>query len=212
MISKKTVVVASGNAGKVREFSKYFSDLGFHVKSMFDYAHLPEVIEDGETFFENALKKAKTVAHALQQPVLADDSGLAVDRLDGAPGVYSARYAGEDADDERNNQKLIKELTKLYPKLDSDWDTVSNEPVLLSTARFICTLVLYDPKTDIMIDAVGKWEGAIIAEPRGDGGFGYDPHFYIPALGKTAAQLDPDTKNKISHRGKALQQLLQKLS
>jgi len=199
------LIVATKNQGKVREFQHAFAPLGLTVKSMFDYPDLPDVVEDGTTFAENALKKAKTVGDALGFPVLADDSGLCVDALGGRPGVYSARYAGEGAEDRDNNLKLLSELEQLKQGEDT------GQP-LLSTARFVCALSLYDPSTGVELTAEGTAEGWITSEPAGGGGFGYDPLFYLPDYGKTMAELTLEEKQAISHRGAALRLLTEKLS
>ncbi|MDQ0194647.1 XTP/dITP diphosphatase [Paenibacillus wynnii] len=199
------LIVATKNQGKVREFEHAFAPLGLSVKSMFDYPDLPDVVEDGATFAENALKKAKTVADALGFPVLADDSGLCVDALEGRPGVYSARYAGEDAGDSDNNLKLLSELEELKQGEDT------GQP-LLSTARFVCALSLYDPASGQELTAEGTVEGWITSEPAGGGGFGYDPLFYLSDYGKTMAELTLTEKQLISHRGAALRLLTEKLS
>lgn len=198
-----TVLVATRNAGKTREFALAFSTLGIKVKSLADYPAIPDVEEDGDTFLENALKKAKTVAELLNIPVLADDSGLCVDRLNGEPGVYSARYAGEHGNDEANNAKLIASLRAL--------PTAENEHGL-SPAQFVCALVLYDPASKRAYEALGTVDGVIIDEPRGSNGFGYDPLFYVPSYGRTMAELTPEEKQRISHRGEALRMLTQRLS
>ncbi|MFS0860158.1 XTP/dITP diphosphatase [Paenibacillus taichungensis] len=198
------IIVATRNAGKVREFAHAFAPLGKEVKSMFDYPELPDVVEDGVTFAENAWKKAKTVGDALGLPVLADDSGLCVDLLDGDPGVYSARYAGEGATDEKNNAKLLEALESLK----SGEDT---EQPLLSPASFVCALVLYDPATGHKYEAEGTAEGWITAEAAGGGGFGYDPLFYVPEYEMTMAELTLEQKQAISHRGNALRALVSSL-
>ncbi|MRN56163.1 XTP/dITP diphosphatase [Paenibacillus monticola] len=203
--SSGILIVATKNKGKVREFQHAFAPLGLTVKSMFDYADLPDVVEDGVTFAENALKKAKTVGDILGLSVLADDSGLCVDSLDGRPGVYSARYAGEGATDSDNNLLLLSELEEL--KLGEDTD----QP-LLSTARFVCALSLYDPATGQELTAEGSVEGWITSEPAGAGGFGYDPLFYLSDYAKTMAELTLEEKQKISHRGAALRLLTEKLA
>lgn len=199
------LIVATKNKGKVREFQHAFAPLGLTVKSMFDYPDLPDVVEDGATFAENAYKKSKTVGDALGYPVLADDSGLCVDALDGRPGVYSARYAGGDATDQDNNLKLLSELEGLKQGEDT------GQP-LLSTARFVCALSLYDPDTGREITAEGTVEGWITSEPSGAGGFGYDPLFYLAEHEKTMAELILEEKQKISHRGAALRLLTEKLA
>ncbi len=200
-LTGKMVIVATKNKGKVKEFAHAFSELGLEVRSMFDYPDLPDIVEDGSTFAENAFKKAKTVADALGVPVLADDSGLCVDRLDGAPGVYSARYAGEDATDADNNAKLLHELGELQ------WGEDTEQP-LLSTARFVCNLVLYDPMAGRTWTTEGTVEGWITAMPSGAGGFGYDPLFYLPEQQQTMATLTIEQKQAISHRGEALRKLI----
>ncbi|MDR9748974.1 XTP/dITP diphosphatase [Paenibacillus taichungensis] len=198
------IIVATRNAGKVREFAHAFAPLGKEVKSMFDYPELPDVVEDGVTFAENAWKKAKTVGDALVLPVLADDSGLCVDLLDGDPGVYSARYAGEGATDAKNNAKLLEALESLK----SGEDT---EQPLLSPASFVCALVLYDPATGHKYEAEGTAEGWITAQAAGAGGFGYDPLFYVPEYEMTMAELTLEQKQAISHRGHALRALVSSL-
>ncbi|WP_028594154.1 RdgB/HAM1 family non-canonical purine NTP pyrophosphatase [Paenibacillus assamensis] len=207
-----TILVATRNAGKVREFTLAFSALGLQVKSLADYPLIPDVEEDGETFLENAFKKAMTVAEALRIPVLADDSGLAVERLQGEPGVYSARYAGEHGNDEANNARLINNLQVL--KADSEQYVLADgeEAVGLSAAQFVCALVLYDPNTKQSYEAVGTCDGVIVEQPRGNYGFGYDPHFYVPSYERTMAELAPEEKQRISHRGEALRLLMQRLS
>ncbi|MNN41511.1 dITP/XTP pyrophosphatase [compost metagenome] len=172
---------------------------------MFDYPQLPDVVEDGATFAENAFKKSKAVGEALGLPVLADDSGLCVDALDGRPGVYSARYAGEGARDEDNNLKLLSELEGLKQGEDT------GQP-LLSPARFVCALSLYDPADGQELTAEGTVEGWITSEPAGGGGFGYDPLFYLPEYEKTMAELTLEEKQKISHRGMALRLLTDKVA
>jgi XTP/dITP diphosphohydrolase len=199
------LIVATKNKGKVREFEHAFAPLGLAVRSMFDYPDLPDVVEDGTTFAENALKKSKAVGDALGLPVLADDSGLCVDALDGRPGVYSARYAGEGAQDEDNNLKLLSELERLKQGEDT------GQP-LLSTARFVCALSLYDPADGQELTAEGTVEGWITSEPAGGGGFGYDPLFYLSEYERTMAELTLEEKQKISHRGTALRLLTDKLA
>ncbi|MFD2703071.1 XTP/dITP diphosphatase [Paenibacillus shunpengii] len=203
-LDSPVIIVATKNKGKVREFAHAFARIGKEVKSMYDYPDVPDVVEDGMTFAENAWKKAKAVGDALGLPVLADDSGLCVDLLDGAPGVYSARYAGEGAADADNNEKLLSELESR--KLGED-----TEQPLLSPARFVCSLVLYDPATGEKLESYGTVEGFITSETAGCGGFGYDPLFYLPSYEKTMAELSMDQKQAISHRGAALRDLMTKL-
>lgn len=198
------IIVATRNKGKVKEFAHALAFLGKPVLSMYDYPDVPEVVEDGETFVDNVRKKAKTVGDLLGLPVLADDSGLCVDQLDGAPGVYSARYAGEGATDETNNIKLLRELEQLHQGEDT-------EQPLLSPARFECHLALYDPADGQFVEASGTVEGWITSQPAGGGGFGYDPLFYLPAYEKTMAELTLTEKQAISHRGAALRELTEKL-
>ncbi|GGH33764.1 XTP/dITP diphosphatase [Paenibacillus segetis] len=207
MIDKEAtaIIVATRNQGKVKEFAHALEFMGKPVRSMYDYPEVPEVVEDGETFADNARKKAKTVGDLLGQPVLADDSGLCVDKLDGAPGVYSARYAGEGATDEENNVKLLQELEELQQGEDT-------EQPLLSTGRFVCHLALYNPADGQFIEASGSVEGWITSQPSGGGGFGYDPLFYLPTYEKTMAELTMEEKQAISHRGAALRELAEKLN
>jgi len=202
----KTIVIATKNAGKVKEFAHAFAKLGIEVKSLLDYPQIPDIPEDGDTFIDNAKQKAETAGKALNVPVLADDSGLAVDALEGAPGVYSARYAGVGANDERNNSKLIAELQKLGASLDEA--PLPDGSRLLSRAQFCCALALYDPSNEQFIIAEGKVEGLITDRPHGNEGFGYDPFFYLPQLECSMAELTKEEKGKISHRGEALKQLV----
>ena len=186
------IVFASGNEGKVREIREMLEGMGIELVSLSHYAHVPEIVEDGKSFLENALKKAKIVSEFTGETVLADDSGLQVDVLGGEPGIYSSRYAGEKATDEENNAALLAKL--------------KNIPQEKRTAFFRCVLVLY--KRDGSYDYFeGKWNGQIIDERRGNNGFGYDPIFFVPELKKTAAELPAEIKNKVSHRGQAFAQL-----
>ncbi|MEI7025200.1 XTP/dITP diphosphatase [Paenibacillus sp. y28] len=203
---EQTLVVATGNKGKLREFTSLFAPFGITVRSLADYPQVGEIAEDGDTFAANAEIKARAVAAVTRLPVLADDSGLCVDALDGAPGVYSARYAGEPSDDAANNAKLLRELSQLAADTGAE-----RQGPLLSTARFVCALALYFPGRDSLLLAEGACEGWITSQPGGEGGFGYDPLFYIPAYDKTLAQLTPEEKNAVSHRGQALRALLDRL-
>ncbi|MGQ5523498.1 RdgB/HAM1 family non-canonical purine NTP pyrophosphatase [Chitinimonas sp. PSY-7] len=191
----KKLVLASNNAGKLKEFSRLFASLDIELIPQ-GQLDVSEAEEPHITFVENALAKARHAAAATGLPALADDSGICVPALGGAPGVYSARYAGEPKSDAQNNQKLVAALASSEDK----------------RAFYYAVLVLVrsadDPRPLIV---EGRLEGTIVAEPRGEGGFGYDPHFLIPALGKTAAELSPEEKNPISHRGRALATLLAKL-
>jgi XTP/dITP diphosphohydrolase len=189
-------VVATSNPGKVREIAEILADAPVELVSLVAFGELPDVVEDGATFMENAIKKALHFARLTGEWTLADDSGLEVDALGGAPGVFSARYAGEPKDDAANNRKLIAELRGVPPER--------------RTSRFRCAAVLADGER-ILAMAEGTIEGVIIDQPRGANGFGYDPHFFVPALGRTTAELDPAHKNRISHRGQAVTVLLREL-
>ncbi len=183
------LVLATRNRGKVREIGSALAIPSLTFQSLNDFPDLPEVIEDGATFLENALKKARTVSEGLNFPVLSDDSGLVVDYLQGAPGIYSARFSGPEAIDQANNEKLLTLLQGV--------------PEEKRTARFICVLVYYDPSGQ-WFQTEGTCAGRIAPAPKGDQGFGYDPVFYLPEFQKTMAQLPLETKNRISHRAKAL--------
>ncbi|MCP1306790.1 XTP/dITP diphosphatase [Paenibacillus tyrfis] len=198
------VVIATTNAGKLKEFEKMFREKGIAVKSLLDYPEIPDIVEDGDTFAANALIKARAVAQGLGVPAVADDSGLCVDRLNGAPGVYSARYAGEPKDDAANNRKLVGELDRLEPLPRPDH---AAHPEALSPARFVSAIVLVDAEGTPLVEVEGTCEGVIIREPRGSGGFGYDPLFYVPQLGRTLAELTLEEKNELSHRGQAIRKL-----
>ncbi|MBW5468346.1 XTP/dITP diphosphatase [Brevibacillus formosus] len=194
MPNRKKVVLATRNQGKVKEFNRLFAAAGWEGISLAEFDGVPEVVEDKDTFEGNALKKAIEISTYLNLPALGDDSGLEVDALEGRPGVYSARFAGEDATDEQNWRKLLKEL-----------EEVSTQE---RTARFRCTLALVIPGEEPII-ATGACEGVIAREPKGTNGFGYDPVFYIPSMDKMMAELMPEEKNQISHRARAMQQLLE---
>jgi len=184
------IILATRNEGKVRELQQLLSGTGFHVVSLAGFPEVPEVVEDGDTFAANAIKKAQVVATNLGKITLADDSGLIVDYLDGAPGVHSARFAGPGHDDAANNRKLLQLL--------------SGVPEQLRTARFRCAIALVTPDGQVATTH-GICEGVIIDEHKGENGFGYDPLFFVPRYAKTFAELDSATKNAISHRGQALQ-------
>lgn len=212
------LVVATRNAGKKREFSQMLSPLGLEVLSLDDVADLPEIEENGSTFEANAEIKARTTAEHLRMSVIADDSGITVEKLGGAPGVYSARYAGEHATDAANIEKLLTELEKLgaHQAPEGEAQLASGNKVkLLSRAAFVCSIVYIDPHAkeagDDKIVCEGRVEGYVIDQPAGAGGFGYDPIFYIPELQRTMAELSAEEKHAISHRGKALRQLLEHL-
>lgn len=192
----KKLVLASNNAKKMKELDALLSPLGFEIIPQGQLG-IPEAEEPHCTFVENALAKARHAAKISGLPALADDSGLCVSALGGAPGVYSARYAGEPKSDARNNEKLLAELGASDNR----------------AAHFVSVIVLvrhaHDPQPLI---AEGEWHGEILPAQRGAGGFGYDPMFYLPAFGMTAAELDAETKNRVSHRGQAMQHLIARLS
>jgi XTP/dITP diphosphohydrolase len=176
----------------VQEIRAMMRDTGAVVRSLEEYPELPEVVEDGASFLANALKKARTTAELTGEITLADDSGLEVAALDGAPGIYSSRYAGDGADDGQNNRKLL--------------DDLKGVPAAGRGATFRCVLVLCHP--DGRYESFeGRWAGRIAEEPAGEGGFGYDPVFFLPEQGVTVAELSPGVKNRISHRAQALAKL-----
>ena len=187
------IVVASGNRGKLAEFERLLGGSGIAFVAQGELG-VEDIEETGLTFVENALLKARHAARATGLPALADDSGLCVDALGGAPGLYSARYAGRHGDAAANIERLLLHLCDV--------------PEGARTAHFHCTLgLLRHPDDPRPLLAQGEWHGRILHAPRGDGGFGYDPVFLDPATGLTAAELDPDTKNRTSHRGQALARL-----
>ena len=181
------IVLATSNKNKVKELKKLLKDSPVKVKSLADYGPLPPVVEDGETFDDNAYKKAYHYARVLGLPCLADDSGLVVEALDGAPGVYSARYAGENATDQENCDKLLQEMAGKTNR----------------KARFECVLSLATPGGPALTWE-GRCEGEITTERRGESGFGYDPVFFYPPFGKTFAEVSMEEKSKVSHRGRAM--------
>lgn len=189
------LVLASNNAGKVREFQALLAPLNFEVIPQ-GVLGIAAADEPHDTFIENALEKARHASRASGLPALADDSGICAHALNGRPGVYSARYAGQNGNDVANNQKLISELSHLSDR----------------SAHYVCALVLVNSADDpnpLVVET--SWHGLVVDEPKGDNGFGYDPHFFLPELNKTAAELDPTQKNAISHRGQALRELISKL-
>ena len=195
----KQVIVATKNAGKAKEFEHIFNQYNVVVKSLLDFEGIEEIVEDGQTFEENALIKARAIAKQFNQVVIADDSGLEVDALDGRPGVYSARYAGEGRNDQANIEKVLSELEGI--------------PTKERSARFVCALALVTPEGEESV-VRGTCEGQILSECVGSEGFGYDPIFYLPQLGKTMAQIPKSQKNVLSHRAEAfkkLQDMLMKL-
>jgi XTP/dITP diphosphohydrolase len=190
------LVLATRNKGKIIELRKLLHDFNINIKGLDEFDPIPEVEEDGRTFEENALKKAYHTAKLLGVPALADDSGLVVKALGGAPGVMSARYAGEYASDEEKYQKLLKEMKGKTDR----------------SAYFECAIVIAKPKVHSSKTFTGRCEGEIAFEPMGDDGFGYDPVFIYPPLGQTFSQIPLEEKNKISHRGKAMAELKQNFS
>lgn len=209
ILSHETIVIATKNSGKVKEFAHALEKLGKKTASLLDYPQIPDIIEDGVTFAENARIKAKTTGDALGVPVLADDSGLRVEALKGEPGVYSARYAGEGADDSRNNAKLLQQLNLIHAGREAlAEELLPDGSRLLSKAQFVCALTLYDPSTGKFLEAEGTVDGWITDQPHGTGGFGYDPLFWVPGLSRGMAELTKDEKQQISHRGAALKKLL----
>lgn len=191
-----TIVLASGNAGKLAEIARILEDLDIVVVPQSEFG-VTDADETGTTFIENALIKAQHAADATGLPAIADDSGICVDALGGRPGVYSARYAGPDANDDSNNRLLLSEL-----------DGVPDEQ---RGAAFHCVACFVAPGMEEPIIAEGEWRGRILREQRGAGGFGYDPLFYLPELGKSSAELSPQEKNARSHRGRAIAELGRKL-
>lgn len=190
----RKIVLATNNPGKVREFNAALA--GYHLEimpqSVFD---VPEVEETGLTFIENAILKARNAAAHSGLAAIADDSGIEVDALAGGPGIYSARYAGLGASDQDNLNKLIEVVKEVPPEQ--------------RTARFQCLMVyLRHAEDPTPVICQGTWEGLLIDEPRGENGFGYDPIFFVPSEGCTSAELDPETKNRLSHRGQALTKLV----
>ncbi len=194
----KNIVLASNNAGKVREFNALLSDLGRTVVPQREF-NLGSVEETGLSFVENAIIKARYACQHTGLPALADDSGIEVDALNGAPGIYSARFAGADANDTQNCELLLEKL--------------GNTPAAQRTARFQCVLVYMQHENDATpLICQGSWEGQILTAPQGENGFGYDPVFYVPEFDCSAAELTGEQKNQLSHRGKALRLLHEALS
>jgi XTP/dITP diphosphohydrolase len=194
----RRLVIATGNAGKLREFRALFAALPFELTSLAELG-LPSPEETGTTFLANALLKVRHAARLSGAAAIADDSGLEVDALNGGPGIYSARYAGSGEDDAANNAKLLRALDGL--------------PLKRRRARYRCALVFVESATDAApLIAEADWEGFVLDAPRGAGGFGYDPYFWLPELDKTAAELPPAEKNRLSHRGKAMRALLELLA
>jgi non-canonical purine NTP pyrophosphatase, rdgB/HAM1 family len=190
----KEILIATKNPGKAGEFAGLFHPFGVRVETLLDHPELPEVEETGATFQENARLKAETISRLLKKPVLADDSGLMIGALGGRPGVFSARYAGENKDDQKNIEKVLAEMAGI--------------PAEKRNAEFVCILALAIPGEETRFFK-GTCSGIILTEKRGHGGFGYDPIFYVPEKGKTFAEMTGEEKNAISHRGRAMENLEQ---
>jgi len=187
------LVVATRNAGKLKEIRRLLESRGIRVRGLEEFPGVPDVVEDGQTFAENAIKKAEAVAQFTGLPCLADDSGLVVDALQGRPGVHSARFSGAEADDQSNNRKLLDEMAAV--------------PEIQRQAAFCCVMALCMPGQSPRLFQ-GRVNGTILARQQGNGGFGYDPLFWLPGNNCTMAELPLDTKNQVSHRGQALRQLV----
>jgi len=202
--SSLILYLASASPGKQREFQQAARPLGIAVKVLPGFCQRAPCVEDGATFEENARKKALHYSAFTDELVFADDSGICVDALGGAPGVHSARFAGPDATDEANNRKLLAELRRV----ERDRDAVDPKVAPASrSAHYICVIALAR-QGQIVTVVEGRTDGLIIDEPRGAGGFGYDPHFYYPPFGKTFAEVTPQEKSAVSHRGEAFRRLL----
>lgn len=190
----ETILIATNNKGKLKDFEAVFNPMGFQIKSLKDYPNIEEVEETGTTFEENAILKAEYLSNIVKSPVIADDSGLIVDALEGRPGVYSARYAGLHKSDEDNLQKVLKELHNVHSGK--------------RTASFYCALALAIPGKET-ITVHGTVNGYIATEKKGTNGFGYDPIFFLPELDKTMAELSAEEKSGLSHRGNAINALME---
>lgn len=188
----KKIIIATNNKGKAKDFEALFGPLGYEVLTLHDVANEMDIEETGTTFEENALLKATALAEHLQTIVIADDSGLEIDALNGRPGIFSARYAGEEKSDEANMDKVLQELEHVDP--------------LNRTARFVCAIAVASPTND-PFTVRGTCEGIIATERKGENGFGYDPIFFVPSLNKMMAELSPEEKGAISHRGNAIKLL-----
>lgn len=192
----KEVVIASTNKGKIKEFQEMFQSFGIRVRTLEEFGEIPDIEEDGESFEENAKKKAETICDQLQLPTIADDSGLMVDALGGQPGIYSARFAGEEKNDQKNIHKLLNMMTSI------DMEK--------RTAQFVSVIAFAIPGEETII-VRGTCKGMIGYEPKGEHGFGYDPIFYLPQYKMTMAEIDPTLKNQISHRAHAIRKLKNKI-
>ena len=191
------LIIATGNEDKVREIDESLEGTGFEAISMKQAGFNPDIVEDGTTFEENALKKAMAVHELSGEYVMADDSGLCIDALDGAPGIYSARFCGEDSTYEEKFRKIFEMLADV--------------PEDKRTAQFVCAIAVVKPD-GTSFTVRGECRGVLHEKPVGENGFGYDPIFYVPEFGMTTAQMDPEVKNSISHRGRALRAMVEKLT
>ena len=191
------LIIATGNEDKVREIDEILEGTGFEAISMKQAGFNPDIVEDGTTFEENALKKAMAVHDLSGEYVMADDSGLCIDALDGAPGIYSARFCGEDSTYEEKFRKIFEMLADV--------------PEDKRTAQFVCAIAVVKPD-GTSFTVRGECRGVLHEKPVGENGFGYDPIFYVPEFGMTTAQMDPEVKNSISHRGRALRAMVEKLT
>lgn len=191
------LIIATGNEDKVREIDEILEGTGFEAISMKQAGFNPDIVEDGKTFEENALKKAMAVHELSGEYVMADDSGLCIDALDGAPGIYSARFCGEDSTYEEKFKKIFEMLADV--------------PEEKRTAQFVCAIAVVKPD-GTSFTVRGECRGVLHEKPAGENGFGYDPIFYVPEFGMTTAQMDPEVKNSISHRGRALRAMVEKLT
>jgi len=189
-----TVVLGSRNQKKIGEMAELLLPHGITLVGVADYPDVPDVVEDGNSFAENARKKAQETARRVNQWVIAEDSGLCVDALHGAPGIYSARYAGKQGDDEANNQKLLKELGDFPPER--------------RRAYYVCYAVLADPQGEVRLESEGRCHGQVLAKYHGSNGFGYDPLFLVREYHLTFGELAPAVKRHISHRAKAFERLI----
>ena len=197
MSASPSLVIATRNAGKLREIRALLEPRGIEVVSLAEFENVPEVEETGETFAENAALKATEIAVFLQSWTLGEDSGLMVDALEGRPGIYSARYSGPDATDEKNNAKLLEELEGV--------------PTEKRGAQYVCSLAISNPQGEVLLTEEATCRGRIATEPQGENGFGYDPYFTIQELHKTFGELSPVVKQHLSHRARAFERITPKL-
>ena len=196
-VSAPEIVLASRNRKKVAEIRELFAPFGVTTVGIADFPNVPDVVEDGKTFAQNAAKKAREIAIALKRWTIGEDSGLKVDALDGAPGIYSARFAGEPCDDENNNRKLVEELAHV--------------PDERRGAAYVCHVAVADPEGEIRLRQEACCRGRITREARGDNGFGYDPYFLIREYHRTFGELSPAVKRHISHRSRAFERVIPRL-